>query len=209
MIRPLSFYDHSDSQTWYRQDEFLFGDHILVCPVLSPDRQGRRLYLPKGQWYQFFTDEVFTGGKEIYMDTPMNQIPVLVKAGAIIPMGPVSQYIEAESRDQELHVYRGVAAVDSTVYDDSGDGYNHKQGYYINRNLSVLPSKRKYRISQHKEGRMPSPFNEFKMVYHGFDKLPSTVEVDGETYPVKIKDENGQFSFKVPEDFKSITLRWG
>lgn len=209
MIRPLSFYDPSDAQTWYRQDEFLFGDHILVCPVLSPDRQGRRMYLPKGQWYQFFTDEVFTGGKEIYMDTPMNQIPVLVKAGAIIPMGPVSQYVEAESRDQELHVYRGEEAVDSTLYDDAGDGYSHKQGYYINRNLSVLPSAKKYRISQHKEGRMPCPFSEFKMVYHGFDQLPSVVEVDGEAYPVQVKDNEGQFSFKVPEDFKSITLRWG
>lgn len=209
MIRPLSFFDDKDPQTWYRQDEFVFGDHLLVCPVLGPDRQGRRLYVPKGKWYHFFTNEVIEGGKEVYLETPMNQIPVLVKAGAIIPMGPVSQYVETESHDQELHVYQGFESVDSMLYDDPGDGYNHKQGFYINRNFSVLPTDEKYRITQHKEGRMPSPFGEFTMVYHGFEKAPTTVDVDGEAFDAKIEMSENSFKFLVPEDFKEITLRWG
>ncbi|MCR9153327.1 MAG: TIM-barrel domain-containing protein [Croceimicrobium sp.] len=209
MIRPLSFFDDKDPQTWYRQDEFVFGDHLLVCPVLGPDRQGRRLYVPKGKWYHFFTNEMIEGGKEVFLETPMNQIPVLVKAGAIIPMGPVSQYVESESHDQELHVYQGFESVDSMLYDDPGDGYNHKQGFYINRNFSVLPTDEKYRITQHKEGRMPSPFGEFTMVYHGFEKAPSSVDVDGEAYDAKIEMSENSFKFPVPEDFKEITLRWG
>lgn len=210
MLRPLSFFDHEDPQTWYRQDEFLFGDHLLVCPVLGPDRPGRRLYLPKGKWYHFFSGELLEGGKELYLETPMNQIPVLVKAGAIIPMGPVSQYVQSEAKEQELHVYQGFESVDSMLYDDPGDGYNHKQGYFINRNFSVLPAEEKYRITQYKEGRMPSPIKEFTMVFHGFKKAPLIVEVDNEPYPVNIQElEKQKFSFPVPEDFKEITLRWG
>jgi len=209
MIRPLSFYDPEDNQTWYRQDEFVFGEHIMVCPVLGPDRPGRRLYLPKGNWYHFYSDELLEGGKEIYMDTPINEIPILIKAGAIIPMGPVSQHVESESHDQELHVYRGDESVDSMLYDDPGDGYNHKQGFYINRNFSVLPSEETYRITQYKEGRMPSPIEEFTMVCHGFKKQPIMIEVDNEPYKTEILKDGNVFRFQVPEDFKEITLRWG
>ncbi|QNR26070.1 glycoside hydrolase family 31 protein [Croceimicrobium hydrocarbonivorans] len=210
MIRPLSFYDHQDPQTWYRQDEFVFGDHILVCPVLEPDRQGRRMYLPKGHWYDFHTKELVEGGKEIYIETSLEEIPMMVKAGAIIPMIPVEQHVSNSYSELELHVYRGEESVESLLYDDAGDGYNHNQGYFLNRNFTVLPSDAKYRITQHQEGRMPSSVKEVTLVYHGFKSLPKVVELDSDPFEVTIQEEkNGSFSFKVAEDFKQITLRWG
>lgn len=209
MIRPLSFYDHTDPQTWYRQDEFVFGDHLLVCPVLEPDRLGRRVYLPKGNWYHFYSDTLFEGGKEIFLETSLEEIPILVKAGAIIPMSPVKQYVENKLDALDLHVYRGTESVESMLYDDSGDGYNHNQGYYVNRSFSVLPTNGKYRITQHKEGRMSSLFKEIRLVYHGFEKLPTSIEVNSNEYDVAIEMQENTFSIKVPEDFKQITLRWG
>lgn len=209
MIRPLSFYDHTDPQTWYRQDEFMFGDHLLVCPVLEPDRLGRRIYLPKGDWYHYYSDTLFEGGKEIFLETSLEEIPLMVKAGAIIPMSPVKQHVENTLDALDLHVYRGTESVESMLYDDSGDGYNHKQGYYVNRNFTVLPNGEKYRITQYKEGRMPSSVKEIRLVYHGFEKLPTSVELNSNVYEVNIDTQENTFSFKVPEDFKQITLRWG
>jgi alpha-glucosidase len=212
MIRPLSFYDHTDPQTWYRQDEFVFGDHILVCPVLEPDRQGRRLYLPKGEWYHYFSDTLHIGGKEHYVDTPLNQIPVFIKAGAIIPMQAPQQYVgEQEIEQIELHVYKGTESVQSELYEDQGDGHGHKQGYYLNKSFTVLPTDEKYRISQHQQGRMKATYAHYEMVFHGFNILPKSIEVDSEAFAgkaIRDKEDPNIFRIKVPEGFKQITLRW-
>lgn len=212
MLRPLSFYDHKDPQTWYRQDEFVFGDHILVCPVLEPDRQGRRLYLPKGEWYHFFSDTMFEGGKEIFIDTPLNQIPIFIKAGAIIPMQAPQQYVGEKEIDQmELHIYRGKTSEESQLYEDQGDGHAHKQGYYLNKSFTVLPSEGKYRITQHQQGRMKSAYEQYELVFHGFDKMPKSIELDSEVFAGQAQadvDTPSIFRLKIPVGFKQITLRW-
>ncbi len=212
MLRPLSFYDHLDPQTWYRQDEFLFGDHILVCPVLEPDRQGRRLYLPKGDWYHFFSDTHYVGGKEYFIETPMNQIPIFVKAGGIILMQTAQQYVgEKEIEQMELHVYRGSKTEESQLYEDQGDGYGHKQGYYLNKSFTVLPTETKYRITQHQQGRMKATYANYEMVFHGFAQLPKSIELDSEAFTgtaIADADNPSIFRIMVPQGFKQITLRW-
>lgn len=210
MIRPLSFYDQKDPQTWYRQDEFLFGDHLMVCPVLEPDRQGRRLYVPRGKWYHFFTDELFEGGKEVLVDTPIDQIPVLVKAGAILPMQEPMLYVgEKNLETLELHVYYGEASEESKLYEDQGDGYGYKQGYYLHKSFTTLPGKEKYRINQHQQGAMKSPYANYKMVFHGFSQAPERIELNSEVYETTINKEESTFSVTIPQDFKQLTLRWG
>lgn len=209
MLRPLVFFDHEDPQTWYRQDEFLFGDHLLVCPVLEPNRQSRRMYVPRGKWYHFYSDQLVEGGKEHLVDTPLNEIPTFVQAGAIIPRSPVQQYV-GENPDQavELHVYRGEETKISKLYEDQGDGYAYKQGMHATKSFTVIPSEEKYRITQFREGRMPSQYAEYKMVFHGFKSTPKSVEVNSQDYPVELTKDKESFAFKVPEDFNQITLRW-
>ncbi len=212
MLRPLSFYDHKDPQTWYRQDEFIFGDHILVCPVLEPDRQGRRLYLPKGDWYHFFSDTLYAGGKEYFIDTPMNQIPIFVKAGGILPMQAAQQYVgEKDIEQMELHVYKGSETEESQLYEDQGDGHGHKQGYYLNKSFTVLPTETKYRITQHQQGRMKAAYANYEMVFHGFNQLPKSIELDSEAFTGSLNTDSEKpeiFKILIPEGFKQITLRW-
>ena len=209
MLRPLVFFDHSDPQTWYRQDEFIFGDHILVCPVIEPNRQSRRMYIPRGQWYHLYSDELFEGGKETLIETPLNQIPTFIQAGAIIPRSPVKQSTsELKGEAIELHVYRGEETTISKLYEDQGDGYAHKQGMHALKSFTVLPSKGKYRITQFKEGRMAADYSHYKMVFHGFKNLPKTIELNSETYTPEIKSEGNLYTIEVPESFNQITLRW-
>ena len=209
MLRPLVFFDHEDPQTWYRQDEFLFGDHILVCPVLEPNRQSRRMYIPRGQWYHLYSDALYQGGREQEIPTPMNEIPSFVRAGAIIPRTEAKQNTGEQKGDPiELHVYRGEETVISQLYEDQGDGYAYKQGKYAEKSFTVIPAKDKYRISQFRAGRMASDYTNYKMVFHGFDKMPKSVEMNSENFDSKIKKVDGTFEFEVPESFNQITLRW-
>ncbi|MGA1385882.1 MAG: TIM-barrel domain-containing protein, partial [Flavobacteriaceae bacterium] len=62
MIKPLVYFDQTDTQTYYRTDEFIFGDQILVCPVQEPNALGRRMYMPQGGWYNWWTRELVQGG---------------------------------------------------------------------------------------------------------------------------------------------------
>ncbi len=209
MLRPLVFFDHEDPQTWYRQDEFLFGDHILVCPVIEPNRQSRRMYIPRGKWYHLYSNEIFIGGKEHLIQTPLNEIPTFIKAGAIIPRAEVKQYTAAQKGEAiELHVYRGEETVISKLYEDQDDGYAHKQGMHAIKSFTVIPSKDKYRITQFKEGRMPAEYQNYKMIFHGFEQAPKSVEVNSESFKPNIKTSGSSYEFEVPENFNQITLRW-
>jgi alpha-glucosidase len=64
MIKPLVYFDQEDAQTHYRSDEFVFGDQFLVCPIQEPNALGRRMYIPKGKWYNYWTNEVVEGEKK-------------------------------------------------------------------------------------------------------------------------------------------------
>jgi alpha-glucosidase len=56
----------------FRQDEFTYGDKILICPVMEPGQKSRKVYLPKGKWYNFWTLEMVEGGKEVAVQTPLD-----------------------------------------------------------------------------------------------------------------------------------------
>ena len=210
MIRPLAFYDDQDPNTWYRQDEFIFGDNLLVCPVLEPNRNGRRAYIPRGQWYHYFTDEKFEGGKEYFIETPMDQIPIFAKAGSIIPHYPVQQYVGEKQLEQiDLHVYKGEGSFESFMFEDKGDGYGYQQNNYAFKSFLSLANDKKYRITQHKKGRFETQYKTYRIRFHGFDTMPVALEIDGEIQenwkPVL---EKGVFSAEVPEKFQQMTLRF-
>jgi alpha-D-xyloside xylohydrolase len=89
------------------------------------------VYLPAGsEWFDLWTDRCGPGGQIVELDTPLERIPVLVRAGSIVPMGPVRQHTgEAPDAPLELHVYPGRDA-SFTLYDDQGDGYAYEQGAF-------------------------------------------------------------------------------
>lgn len=90
----------------------------------------RKVYLPQGQWFDFWTGQSITGGKTIDAPAPIEQLPLYVKAGSIIPMGPVVQYAsEKPDAPLEVRVYPGADAT-FTLYDDAGDGYGYERGEY-------------------------------------------------------------------------------
>lgn len=126
---PLAFED--DAQGYDVQDQYMFGDAMMVAPVIQDKVNGRDVYLPAGhRWYDFWTGTSTDGGKRVYKKTPADIIPVYVKAGSILPWGPDVQYSTEKSWDNlEIRVYAG-ADGQFTLYEDENDNYNYEQGKY-------------------------------------------------------------------------------
>ena len=88
-------------------------------------------YLPKGAtWYDFWTNKAYKGGQTITLETTFDRVPMFVRAGSILPLGPEMQYVGEKSWDDlEIRVYPG-ADGSFTLYEDEGDNYNYEKGYY-------------------------------------------------------------------------------
>ncbi|MGD0201732.1 MAG: TIM-barrel domain-containing protein, partial [Bryobacteraceae bacterium] len=129
-MRPLVMDFRTDVRVQNIGDQFLFGPAILVSPVTEPGAKTRRLYLPKTQWYDFWTGTLMYGGRAIDAPAPLERIPLYVRGGSIVPMGPDVEYATEKPADPiELRVYRGANAR-FTLYEDENDNYNYERGVY-------------------------------------------------------------------------------
>ncbi|CAA9200363.1 glycoside hydrolase family 31 protein [Flavobacterium collinsii] len=195
MLKPLVYYDQEDTQTHYRNDEFIFGNQILVCPILEPNAVGRRMYIPRGEWYNYWTNEFSTGGREVWIDTKFDEIPVFVKAGAIIPKYPVQQYVgELEFDELTLDLYFKLGKEKSVVYEDAQDGYDYKKGRYSFLSFSTIGKDKELIIQLHKEGKYDTPYSKYKINLIGLPFTVTEIEIDNEKVPFdKIDLEQNQF----------------
>ncbi|WP_124981123.1 glycoside hydrolase family 31 protein [Nonlabens xiamenensis] len=179
MLKSLVVYDQGDPQTHYRNDEFIFGDKILVCPVQEPNAKGRRMYIPRGDWYNYWTRKTITGGKEAWVDADIDEIPLFVKTGSIIPRYPVMQYVgEKPIEFLTLDVYYKIGTEKSIVYEDANDGYDYKKGRFSLRNLQFRGSEKEMVISQYKDGKFTTEYETLRFNFIGLPFEIDFVEVD-------------------------------
>jgi alpha-D-xyloside xylohydrolase len=133
--RPLLMDWRTDEKTWNIGDEFMFGPALLVNPVLKANATRRSVYLPASpKWYDFWTGDSTAGGKEIEAEAPLDRMPLFVRAGSILPMGPEIEYAAQNPGGPiELRIYRG-ADGQFDLYEDAGDSYDYEKGQH-----SVIP----------------------------------------------------------------------
>jgi alpha-D-xyloside xylohydrolase len=110
-------------------DEFMYGPALLVAPVITAGGTSRSVYLPAGTWYNFWSGATVNGGSKTTADAPLSQIPIFVKAGSVVPMGPKIQYATESADPLEIRIYKG-ANGSFTLYEDEGDNYNYETGKY-------------------------------------------------------------------------------
>jgi alpha-D-xyloside xylohydrolase len=129
--RPLVMDFRSDSNTWNIGDQFMFGPALLVNPVTEAKVTQRRIYLPQNTtWYDFWSGQTLQGGTHIEAPAPPDRIPLYVRAGSILPLGPQEQYTaEKPNGPIELRIYSG-ANGNFTLYQDEGDNYNYEKGQH-------------------------------------------------------------------------------
>jgi alpha-D-xyloside xylohydrolase len=129
-MRPLVMDFPSDQRAINVGDQFMFGPAIMVNPVTEPGAMKRHLYLPQAKWYDFWTGAAQDGGVAIDSAAPLDKLPLYVRAGSILPMGPEVQYATEKPADPiEIRIYPG-ADGDFTIYEDENDNYDYEKGEY-------------------------------------------------------------------------------
>jgi alpha-D-xyloside xylohydrolase len=131
MMRALVMDFPKDKIAREVKDEFLFGPSLLICPVIKPGVRSRDVYLPSGvNWTDFWTGRPYAGGTTITADAPIDKLPIFVRAGALVPMGPLMQYVEEKPTDPlVLKVYPGANGA-FELYEDEGMNNNYRRGAY-------------------------------------------------------------------------------
>ncbi|NIJ44258.1 alpha-glucosidase [Wenyingzhuangia heitensis] len=206
MLKSLILYDQEDTQTHHRTDEFLCGEHILACPIGEPNSKGRRMYIPRGNWFNYWTHELIEGGDEKWVDANLDSMPIFVKEGAIIPLWPVQQYVgEIEIEQLTLDVYFKNGKEVSDVFEDANDGYDYTKGRYSLRHFTLTGKEDKLTIKQHKSGTFITGYETFKINLIGLPFNIKTIKVDSEEISLEELKLNHR-TFEVTKDFNQIQV---
>ncbi|MGH9510721.1 MAG: TIM-barrel domain-containing protein [Terriglobales bacterium] len=183
IMRALWLHYPDDPVAIARGDEYLWGRSILVAPVTEQGATSRRIYLPRGSWYDFWTNERVEGGREITRDVDLETLPLYVRAGSLLPLGPVKQHVD-EKVDQPLtiSIYPGSDA-SFHLYEDDGKSFNYRKGEWMGIQITWNDAGRLLEMrladGSHMLGPSPRPL-EVKL----FEKT-SLVEFTGR--PLKVK----------------------
>jgi alpha-D-xyloside xylohydrolase len=165
-MRPLVMDFRTDARAASVGDQFMFGPSVLVNPVLEPAATSRRLYLPHARWYDFWTGRSADGGRMIEAEAPLERVPLYVRAGAILPLGPDVEWATERPADPlEVRVYRGTDG-SFTLYEDEWDGYDYEKGTYATIRFDWNESRGVLTIGD-RQGRFPGMLEErtFRIVF--------------------------------------------
>jgi alpha-D-xyloside xylohydrolase len=167
-MRPLVMDFRNDARAIDIGDQFMYGPAFLVNPVSEPGATSRRLYLPEAKWYDFWSGETVAGPKTIDAAAPIERIPLYVRAGSIVPLGPEMEWSTQNPEDPiEVRIYRG-ADGQFTLYEDENDNYNYEKGTYSTIPISWNDSTQTLTIGERK-GQFPGMLQErtFRVVFAG------------------------------------------
>ena len=157
IIRALWLHDADDTVGRARGDEYLWGPNILVAPVTEKGATKRTLYLPRGRWYDFWTGEPIEGGREITRDVDLSTLPLYVRAGTILPIGPVKQFTAEESDSPlTLRLYPG-ADGRFLLYEDDGLSFTYRKGDWMGIELGWNDQERRLTLRLADGSRMRPP----------------------------------------------------
>jgi alpha-glucosidase (family GH31 glycosyl hydrolase) len=157
IIRALWLQYPDDAKAVACGDQYLWGPNVLVAPVVEKGATTRSVYLPRGAWYDFWTGDRIEGGREISRTVDLETLPLYVRAGAILPLGPVKQYT-AEKIDQPCSILLH-PGVDSSflLYEDDGSSFNYRKGEWMGIEMAWHDARRTVSLKLTRGSRMLPP----------------------------------------------------
>jgi alpha-glucosidase len=188
VIRPLFMAEPSNLALRGVDDCYLVGDALLVAPVVEQGAVQRSLYLPAGEWYDYWTNELLQGGRNITVTAPLERLPLFVRAGAVLPMWPEMQFTtEYAPESLTLRVYPG--DFETVLYEDSGEGLDYERGDYRWIYITAGWEDSRFVINRRTAGRYTPPYKMIRLEVVGFDEEPTEVRVDRQGAPLWFYDD--------------------
>lgn len=186
VVRSLCI-DHPFHDLVYNQQyqyQFMLGEAFLIVPLTTREN-AKQLYLPPGEWYDIYSDQLFTGDQEITVQCPVWKIPVFVRASSVIPVqGLVQTTAQTPSDTLQLHVFKGTEDNDFLLYEDDGQSFGYKEALFRKQRVGYLGNANVLLFSK-PEGRYPSRFKYVELILHGFGNEFTAVELDGKSEMLK------------------------
>jgi len=159
IFRPLLLNYQDDANTLDIDDEFMVGSDLLVAPILTPGSTGRLVYLPQGNWFDYWTGRQLAGGHMIHAEAPLETVPLYVRGGAILPMGPEMDYVGEKPTDPlTFDVYPDAqGAARTSLYEDDGVSPAYRNG--VERRTTVTYRSSEIDVSAPTGTYQPGPRN--------------------------------------------------
>ncbi len=173
MVRPLFLDWQQDQRTHTIEDEFMFGDALLVAPVGEAGATRRQVYLPAGTWYDWWSGQRLAGEQTVTVDAPLDRIPLFARAGSIVPGWPIMQYTGERPVDVlTLHVFPGNDNgddVESVLYEDDGQSMAYLRGESRLTRFVLRASPGLLTVDRQAEGPFEPGYNRVELNLHGID----------------------------------------
>jgi alpha-glucosidase len=213
LFRPLVLNYQNDASTYNLDDEFMIGEDLLVAPVLRPDVTRRMVYLPEGKWYDYWTNKEYKGGSVVSVDAPLETVPMFVRGGSILPLGPEMNYVGEKIPEPSFVIYpdeRGEAA--TSLYEDDGLTPEYANGVYRRTSLRFSGKQKQIQISiRAPEGKFrPQPRTISFVISTTLS--PGTVLLDRQPIPRAADGGTGWFKsggtlvIRIPDDGRAHNI---
>jgi alpha-glucosidase len=207
ILRPLVMLEQENISNSFRQDEFTYGDKLLICPVLEQGAISRKVYLPKGTWYNFWTNEVLIGENEYTVEAKIDSMPIFVRAGSVIPEYPVMQYVDEKAiTEVALNIYHSDYEVNSYMYEDHGDTFAYEQDIYLEKRFTVKGDTAQLKVIQRSDGLYTPNYELYACNVAGLEFQVKKITVDNKEIKEFFTDDKHILHFKCNKNFTEIQI---
>lgn len=195
MIKP-TFYDfEEDENTFKENDDFMLGDYLLVASVVEKGERKREVYLPEGSyWYDYHSQKIYKGGEKVNLKAPLEQFPLLVKEGAILPVNEAEITFENREEDKrafEIYPFINEGKEIYTLFEDDGYSYEYLEGNYAEIDVNMSCDQLSIKINIDQSGNYDLPYNDIKLYFPEAEKRE--IIVNGE----KLKRDKKNYTYRL------------
>lgn len=180
LMRALVLHYQDDENVYTITDQYLLGENMMVCPVTTKGAQTRTIYLPEGNWVNYWTGETFSGRRYINVVAPLDTLPIFIRSGSIIPMQPVVNYVGEKPADViTLDIYPHAYA-QTELYEDDGKSLDYRQGVFAVSKIQCIAYDNGYTINilQPEGGYTPTEHNYLVKLHVNY--APPSIEENGQ-----------------------------
>lgn len=200
IVRPMFFEQPNDPAFQRIDDQFMLGDALLVAPILEPGARRRTVHLPPGTWYAYGSGATQPGGRSFVAEAGWD-LPLLVRAGAVVPRWPVRPSVATPVEQLILDVYAGSGT--SSLYEDAGDGFGYRRGEFLSSTFTTSTSNTGLEVTWRTAGRYQPPTPDVEVRIYGLADPPLQVTVDGNPVDVRFEQKTVVLA---PGRFTSLTV---